>query len=128
MRSSSQILIFVDVQKALDAGIKFYLSDNGVVLTAGNDNGFLTPEFFSRVETVVDRKPLSGWDGPEGVPATSASTKPLATLPTDCPVEASSSSTAGSVNEEGKGTQTAIAADMNGEIEGLVKEVEATAL
>ena len=128
MRSSSQILIFVDVQKALDAGIKFYLSDNGVVLTAGNDKGFLTPEFFSRVETAADRKPLSGWHGPEGVPATSASVEPLATLPTDDPVETSSSSIAGSATEEGGGAQTAIAADMNGEIEDLEKKVEATTL
>ncbi|KAG8215074.1 KptA family-domain-containing protein, partial [Butyriboletus roseoflavus] len=50
MRNSSQILIFVNVQKALDAGIKFYLSANGVVLTEGSGNGFLSPEFFLRVE------------------------------------------------------------------------------
>ncbi|KAI0331667.1 hypothetical protein GY45DRAFT_1248352 [Cubamyces sp. BRFM 1775] len=63
MRSSSQILIFVDVQKALDAGIKFYISANGVVLTDGDERGFLDPRFFSRVET-ADGKPLQGWDGP----------------------------------------------------------------
>ena len=66
MRTSSQILIFVDIQKALDAGINFYLSANGVVLTEGDEKGFLPPEFFSRVES-ADRKPLAGWDGPEGV-------------------------------------------------------------
>jgi len=62
MRNSSQILIFVDVQKALDAGITFYLSANGVVLTEGNINGFLSPEFFLRVED-ADRAPLQGWEG-----------------------------------------------------------------
>lgn len=51
MRTSAQILIYIDVQKALDAGIKFHLSENGVVLTEGNERGFLAPEFFSRVET-----------------------------------------------------------------------------
>lgn len=51
MRNSSQILIFVDVQKALDAGIKFFLSANGVVLTAGDAEGYLRPQFFQRVET-----------------------------------------------------------------------------
>lgn len=66
MRKSSQIFIFVNVQKAIDAGIKFYLSANGVVLTEGDERGFLSPEFFSRVET-ADRKPLPGFDGPEGV-------------------------------------------------------------
>ncbi|KAI0369100.1 hypothetical protein BV20DRAFT_1113792 [Pilatotrama ljubarskyi] len=63
MRNSSQILIYVDVQKALDAGIKFYISANGVVLTEGDARGFLSPQFFSRVET-PDGKALPGWDGP----------------------------------------------------------------
>ncbi|EMD39185.1 hypothetical protein CERSUDRAFT_112859 [Gelatoporia subvermispora B] len=62
MRNSSQILIFIDVQKALDAGIKFHLSANGVVLTEGDAKGFLKPEFFVRVET-SDRMPIPGWEG-----------------------------------------------------------------
>lgn len=75
MRSSSQILIYVDVQKAIDAGIKFYISANGVVLTEGDGRGFLPAQFFSRVET-PDGKPLPGWDGPRsslaGAPAKSS--------------------------------------------------------
>ncbi|KAF9459323.1 KptA family-domain-containing protein [Collybia nuda] len=62
MRNSSQILIFIDVQKALDAGIKFFFSDNGVILTEGNNTGFLGPEFFLRVED-AKRMPLPGWEG-----------------------------------------------------------------
>ena len=50
MRASSQILIFINLQKALDAGIKFFLSDNGVILTEGDGEGFLRPEFFEKVE------------------------------------------------------------------------------
>jgi 2'-phosphotransferase len=50
MRNSSQILIFIDVEKALRAGISFSLSDNGVILTEGDENGFLSTEFFLRVE------------------------------------------------------------------------------
>lgn len=50
MRTSSQVLIFINLQKALDAGIKFFLSNNGVILTEGDDEGFLRPEFFERVE------------------------------------------------------------------------------
>ena len=50
MRTSSQIFIFINVQKALDAGIKFFLSDNGVILTEGDAEGFLRPEFFEKVE------------------------------------------------------------------------------
>ena len=62
MRNSSQILIFVNVQKALDSGIKFHLSANGVVLTEGNNTGLLPPEFFLRVEN-ADRTPVPGWEG-----------------------------------------------------------------
>jgi 2'-phosphotransferase len=51
MRRSSQVFIYINVQKAIDAGIKFFLSDNGVVLTPGNESGFLKPEFFERVIT-----------------------------------------------------------------------------
>ena len=50
MRTASQIFIFINVKKALDAGIEFFLSDNGVILTEGDDRGFLGPEFFERVE------------------------------------------------------------------------------
>ncbi len=75
MRSSSQILIYVDVQKALDTGIKFCISANGVVLTEGDERGFLPAQFFSRVET-ANGAPLPGWDGPRGslpdAPVTSA--------------------------------------------------------
>ncbi|KAL1940770.1 hypothetical protein VTO73DRAFT_7811 [Trametes versicolor] len=75
MRSSSQILIYVDVQKALDAGIKFYISANGVVLTEGDERGFVPPQFFSRIET-ANGAPLPGWDGPRSslpdAPANSA--------------------------------------------------------
>ena len=49
MRNSANILIYVDVQKALEAGIKFFLSSNGVVLTEGDDHGYLRPEFFQKV-------------------------------------------------------------------------------
>ncbi|EDR05123.1 uncharacterized protein LACBIDRAFT_153942, partial [Laccaria bicolor S238N-H82] len=50
MRSSSQIFIYINIQAALSSGIQFFFSDNGVVLTAGDDKGFLKPEFFLRVE------------------------------------------------------------------------------
>jgi len=62
MRNSSQILVFVDVQKALDAGIPFYLSANGVVLTDGEE-GFLSPTYFQRVEFAKHRSPVPGWEG-----------------------------------------------------------------
>lgn len=52
IRSSSRVLVYIDIQKALAAGLKFYLSSNGVVLTPGNDHGILEPQFFERVEMI----------------------------------------------------------------------------
>ncbi len=63
MRQSAQVLIYIDTQKALKAGIRFFLSENGVVLTEGDVRGFLSPEYFLRVE---DRKgrAIPGWPIP----------------------------------------------------------------
>jgi len=63
MRESAQVLIYIDMQKALETGILFSLSENGVVLTEGDVRGFLSPEYFLRVE---DRKgiPIPGWPRP----------------------------------------------------------------
>ncbi|PBK99039.1 hypothetical protein ARMGADRAFT_1007666 [Armillaria gallica] len=63
MRKSSQVMIYIDVQKALDVDIKFFLSDNGVVLTEGDERGFLPLRFFSRVED-SNGVPLKGWSVP----------------------------------------------------------------
>jgi len=52
MRSSCEVLIWVDVRKSEMAGMTFYRSANGVILTEGI-NGVITPQFFS---FVVDRK------------------------------------------------------------------------
>lgn len=62
MRSSSQIFIYINIQAALSSGIQFFFSDNGVVLTAGDDKGFLKPQFFQRVEN-AKRQALPGWEG-----------------------------------------------------------------
>ncbi len=52
--------------KALSNNIKFYISSNGVVLTPGNDVGYLEPKYFLRVERVSKRvKPVPGWEGKE---------------------------------------------------------------
>ena len=62
MRNSSQILIYIDLPSALAAGLKFFLSANGVILSEGDQNGFIKPEFFRRVEN-SKREALSGWEG-----------------------------------------------------------------
>ncbi|KAF9636680.1 putative trna 2 -phosphotransferase 1 protein [Lasiodiplodia theobromae] len=55
MRNTSRVLIYVDLRKALAAGVPFWRSANGVVLTEGDKEkgGVLGLEFFERVE---DRK------------------------------------------------------------------------
>jgi len=66
MRKSADVFIYIDVQKAIDAGFKFLLSTNGVVLTEGNEFGFLPTEFFQRVErrfAKTGHQPIPGWEG-----------------------------------------------------------------
>lgn len=65
MRTSSQILIYIDVEKALADGIKFFMSANGVVLTEGNpETGVLSTKYFKKVEN-PKRQTLEVW-GSEG--------------------------------------------------------------
>lgn len=51
MRKNSSILIYIDIKAALAAGIQFFVSENGVILTAGDENGVLSYKFFKRVES-----------------------------------------------------------------------------
>ena len=49
MRRTSEILIYIDLPTAINDGFKFFISDNEVVLTPGNEAGFLPTKYFSRV-------------------------------------------------------------------------------
>ena len=49
MRNNSSVVIVVDVAKCLEAGMRFFRSKNGVILTDGLD-GTIDPKFFARVE------------------------------------------------------------------------------
>lgn len=51
MRNAASVHIYIDVDQAIATGIKFELSANGVVLTQGNDQGFVPPTLFSKVVT-----------------------------------------------------------------------------
>lgn len=63
MKTPSEVLISIDVARALEADIKFYLSPNGVVVTPGNEMGYLERRFFLRVERVkVSANTLPGWE------------------------------------------------------------------
>ncbi|KAH7047339.1 KptA family-domain-containing protein [Macrophomina phaseolina] len=58
MRNTSRVLIYVDLRRALGAGIAFWRSANGVILTEGDDEKVLGVEFFKRVEDRKERKVL----------------------------------------------------------------------
>lgn len=49
MRASCDILIYIDMKKALDDGFTFFLSANHVVLCPGDRKGLLPPRYFREV-------------------------------------------------------------------------------
>lgn len=50
MRNSSTLLIYINLRSALAAGLKFYKSENGVVLSEGEaENGVVGVQFFEKV-------------------------------------------------------------------------------
>lgn len=58
VRFNSEIFIFVDVDKAIQDGIKFYRSKNDVILSEGL-NGIISSKYFSYV---IDAKTLKPFD------------------------------------------------------------------
>ncbi|RKO97075.1 hypothetical protein CXG81DRAFT_12874 [Caulochytrium protostelioides] len=50
MRSSSSVLIWIDVAKSMADGLSFYRSANGVILSPGNADGIIAPCYFARHE------------------------------------------------------------------------------
>jgi 2'-phosphotransferase len=50
MRSDTEILIYVDIEKSLrDGGTSWWISENGVVLTEGNGDGLLPSKYWKKV-------------------------------------------------------------------------------
>ncbi|KAL5184759.1 tRNA 2'-phosphotransferase 1 [Glycine soja] len=58
MRQDVNVLIFLDVRKALEESMKLYISDNKVILTEGFD-GVVSPKYFERIESWPSRQPIS---------------------------------------------------------------------
>lgn len=55
IRKTSTVFIYIDIKRAMEAGIPFYISDNGVVLSPGmGDTGCISPEYFKKIETLDD--------------------------------------------------------------------------
>ncbi|XP_018813788.2 tRNA 2'-phosphotransferase 1-like [Juglans regia] len=57
MRQDVNVLIFLDARKALEEGMKLYISDNNVILTEGFD-GVVPVKYFEKIESWPDRKPI----------------------------------------------------------------------
>jgi len=52
MRKSVDLKIYIDLPKALAAGIRFFRSSNNVILSPGNHEGYISSEFFHKVKIV----------------------------------------------------------------------------
>ncbi|XP_052179443.1 uncharacterized protein LOC127792864 [Diospyros lotus] len=57
MRRDVDVLIFLNVKKALEEGMKLYISDNKVILTEGFD-GVVPVKYFEKLESWPDRQPI----------------------------------------------------------------------
>lgn len=57
MRGNINVLIFLDVRKAMEEGMKFYISDNKVILTEGFD-GVVPVKYFEKIESWPQRRPI----------------------------------------------------------------------
>lgn len=55
MRRDVNLLIFLDVKKALDEGLKLYMSENKVILTEGFE-GVVPAKYFEKIKSWPDRK------------------------------------------------------------------------
>ena len=53
MRNNSTVLIYINLEKALRFGIRFFVSQNNVILSKGDENNTIDPYFF---KAVIDRK------------------------------------------------------------------------
>ncbi|KAL5792586.1 hypothetical protein ACOSP7_001180 [Xanthoceras sorbifolium] len=58
MRRDVNVLIFLDVRKALEDGMKLYISENKVILTEGFD-GTVPVKYFEKIESWPHRRPIS---------------------------------------------------------------------
>ena len=47
--SRPDILIYLDIEKAIKDGIEFYVSKNGVILSPGNQDGIIDVRYFKDV-------------------------------------------------------------------------------
>ena len=49
IRPCCDVFVFIDLPKALEDGILFFKSRNKVILTPGNEDGFILPAYFEKI-------------------------------------------------------------------------------
>ena len=49
MRKSANVVIWINVEKAMAEGIRFFISNNGVILSPGNENGLIPSSCFKKI-------------------------------------------------------------------------------
>ncbi|KAG8923431.1 hypothetical protein FRC01_012767 [Tulasnella sp. 417] len=72
MRKNSTVFIYVNAEAAMAEGILFSTSANGVILSPGNDKGFIPPHLFQRVIGRISGQ-MKRWDGDKWVAEPDAS-------------------------------------------------------
>uniref|UniRef100_A0A6V7M7R2 2'-phosphotransferase n=1 Tax=Bracon brevicornis TaxID=1563983 RepID=A0A6V7M7R2_9HYME len=51
LRQNAEVLIYINFSKATGAGILFFEAENGVILSAADETGFINKEYFHKVVT-----------------------------------------------------------------------------
>lgn len=49
MRNDAELLFYINVQKSMEDGVDWWISDNGVVLTEGDKEGRIGPKYWKKV-------------------------------------------------------------------------------
>lgn len=61
MRSDCDLAIWLDVRKAIEDGLPFYISDNGVILSPGDENGSIASRYFLKAMDISRKPPRQLW-------------------------------------------------------------------
>nr|XP_018671306.1 uncharacterized protein LOC100175594 isoform X2 [Ciona intestinalis] len=59
MRYSCNVFVHIDMGQAIKDGIPFFLSENKVILSPGDKNGYLRPKYFRKVEGISNGKRIT---------------------------------------------------------------------
>jgi len=51
LRQNAELFVYINFEKAKEDGLIFFLSENDVVLCAGNSKGFIETKYFLKVIT-----------------------------------------------------------------------------